>query len=84
MDADDVHGWWMKMMDDDGRWMEISQGDQVSVPSRGCCFLGKHDMKKSQGDRVGVPSRSFCFLGKDDLRKARVTESASLAGAFVP
>ena len=57
---------------------------RVSVPSRGFCLVGKHDLKKSQGDQVSVPSRGFSFLGKHDLEKARVTGSAFLAGAFAP
>ena len=67
----------------DGR-MKTSQGDRVSVPSRGFCFLGKHDLKKARVTRVSVPSRGSCFLEKHHLKKARVTGSAFLAGALFP
>ena len=60
-----------------------SQGDWVSVPSRGFCALGKDDLRKSQGDRVSVPSRAFCFLSKDDLRKS-VRQIGHLARTVAP
>ena len=41
-----------------------SYPSQITVPSRGFCFLGKARPGKSCASRISVPSRGFCFLGK--------------------
>jgi len=40
----------------------------VGIPSRGSCFLGKHDPIIAVLLGVGVQSRGFCFLGETRTR----------------
>ena len=52
--------------------LKTSQGDRVSIPSRGFCFLGKHDLKKARVTGSAFLAGDF-LLGKHDLKKVRVT-----------
>ena len=66
-----------------GQVGHTSYPSRISVPSRGFCFLGKHDLEKSCPSRISVPSRGSCFLGKHILKTVVRLGSAFLAGAFV-
>ena len=60
-----------------------SRGVRVGVPSRGVCFLGKHDLKHAVVFGSAFLARALVFWEKHDLKKPWCFGSAFLAGALV-
>ena len=62
--------------------LETSCPSRISVPSKGFCCLGKHDLEKVVRLGSAFLAGAFVFWEKHDLEIVVRLESAFLAGAF--
>ena len=66
-----------------GQVGHTSYPSRISVPSRGSCFLGKHDLENVVRLGSAFLAGAFVFWEKHDLEIVVRLGSAFLAGAFV-